>query len=308
MKTLLKTFLVFCFYSFACAVFAADITTADKFFDQGKFREALQIYLQPEYRDDSYIQNRIGYIYQTTEFREDKKAVEWYRKSANQGNMHGQYNLGLMYKKGSGVAQDYQQALQWFSKAAEQGNMHAMNSIGNLYNEGAGVEKDAVKAGNWYVEAARKGNRDGNCNAAGLLMHSKNVEQDYASAHILLEHCLKSDPNDDCCLERMAVLYSKGWGVEQDRKKAHELRTKAATNGNAVAMYMLAGDFDYGIGVKKNPKAAMEWYVKAAEKGESYAMYRLYEGQAGAAGGQGPGNSMESQSRSGHEGRGRVPQ
>jgi TPR repeat protein len=33
--------------------------------------------------------------------------VSWYRKAAEQGLSEAQYNLGVMYANGEGVAQDY---------------------------------------------------------------------------------------------------------------------------------------------------------------------------------------------------------
>ena len=39
---------------------------------------------------------------------------------AAQGDSSAQSNLGLMYAKGEGVAQDYKQALFWYGKAAAQ--------------------------------------------------------------------------------------------------------------------------------------------------------------------------------------------
>ena len=47
-----------------------------------------------------------------------KEAVRWYRKSADQGEAVGQYNLGRMYDGGKGVAQDYVQAHVWFELSA----------------------------------------------------------------------------------------------------------------------------------------------------------------------------------------------
>ena len=35
--------------------------------------------------------------------KDDKKAVEWYTKSAEQGYALGQNNLGVMYENGQGV-------------------------------------------------------------------------------------------------------------------------------------------------------------------------------------------------------------
>ena len=49
-----------------------------------------------------------------------KKAVEWYTKSAEQGNAGAQNNLGLCYDNGEGVAKDLKKAVEWYTKSAEQ--------------------------------------------------------------------------------------------------------------------------------------------------------------------------------------------
>ncbi len=42
----------------------------------------------------------------------------WYRKAAEQGEDGAQFNLGLLYDNGRGVAQDYVQAYMWYYLAA----------------------------------------------------------------------------------------------------------------------------------------------------------------------------------------------
>jgi len=39
---------------------------------------------------------------------------------AEQGNVEAQYNLGVIYAEGRGVAKDETEAVSWFRKAAEQ--------------------------------------------------------------------------------------------------------------------------------------------------------------------------------------------
>ncbi len=46
------------------------------------------------------------------------KALQWYRKAAEQGHAKAQGNLGFMYGRGQGVPQDYAQAHMWFNLAA----------------------------------------------------------------------------------------------------------------------------------------------------------------------------------------------
>ncbi len=80
------------------------------------------------------------------------KAVEWYRKAAEQGYADAQYNLGHMYDKGEGVTQDYAKAMGWYRKAAAD----AQHNLGVMYGNGQGVPQDYAQAHMWYNLAASK--------------------------------------------------------------------------------------------------------------------------------------------------------
>lgn len=54
--------------------------------------------------------------------KDARKAVEWYRKSAIQGNGLAQNNLALNYYYGKGVKRDLKEAYAWFSVAVENGD------------------------------------------------------------------------------------------------------------------------------------------------------------------------------------------
>ena len=56
-------------------------------------------------------------------------AVAYYRVAANQGNSNAQYNLGLCYESGWGVAQDINEALKYYSLAADQGDSRAKEKV-----------------------------------------------------------------------------------------------------------------------------------------------------------------------------------
>jgi TPR repeat protein len=55
--------------------------------------------------------------------------VKWYTKAAKQGHAAAQYNLGIMYRRGHGVAQNYIEAKEWIIKAAEQGHVEAQATL-----------------------------------------------------------------------------------------------------------------------------------------------------------------------------------
>jgi len=275
MKPLLKLFLIVFAFAVSGIAFSGELDAADALYDKGKYKEALDIYLK--HPDHAGVQNNIGMIYWKPGLRNEKEAFKWFKKSASQNNPTGVYHLALAYEKGIGVKQDYAAAMQQYKKAAELGVPSAMNNVGLMYKNGLGVKKDEREAANWYLKAANAGSTTGQCNVAGTMMHSKIVKTDYQKAKEMLEMCLEAEPNNECCLDRMAELYSMGMGVPENDKKARELREKAAALGSEVAMYNLGTNFDYGFGVKKDPKAAMDWYLKAAAKDHAKAMYRLYE-------------------------------
>ena len=89
-----------------------------------------------------------------------KTAAKWYSLAADQGDVDAQYNLGLMYDNGQGVAQDYKAAVKWYTLAAQQGFADAQNNLGVMYGKGQGVVQDYVKAHMWYNIAAIDGNSE----------------------------------------------------------------------------------------------------------------------------------------------------
>jgi len=52
-----------------------------------------------------------------------------------------------MYHSGQGVPRDYEKAMQWFRKAADQGFAAAQYNLGFVYQVGLGDNAEAVR---WY--------------------------------------------------------------------------------------------------------------------------------------------------------------
>lgn len=96
------------------------------------------------------------------DIEEFEKAVEWFRKSAEQEYAKAQLCLAREYLYGQGVSSsDIGEALRWFRKAAEQGEVGALKDLGFLYKEGIlGVTQDKDEARRWYQKAADQGDED----------------------------------------------------------------------------------------------------------------------------------------------------
>ena len=201
--------------------------------------------------------------------KDQAKAVEWFRKSAEQGNAVAQRLIGQCYLEGEGVEKDQAQAVEWFSKSAQQGNAVAQGLLGWLYLRGEVVEKDQTKAVEWFSKSAEQGNATSQWYLAWRYMSGEGVEKDQAHA---VEWFRKSAEQGNADAQRdLAWRYMSGEGVEKDQAKAVEWFRKSAEQGNAEAQRDLAWRYDQGEGVEKNPAEAATWFRKSAELGNANA-------------------------------------
>jgi len=87
-----------------------------------------------------------------------QKSLMKTKSSAEKGDAQAQFNLGVMYDRGQGVAQNYVEAIKWYSKAADQNEVGAQFMLGRMHHEGRGIIQDYNKAAKWYQMAAEYGN------------------------------------------------------------------------------------------------------------------------------------------------------
>ena len=89
----------------------------------------------------------------------EKKAFAETKGKAESGNAAAQYNLGVSYEEGEGVAKDDKEAVKWYRLAAGQGDGYEQYNIGVLYAQGQGVLEDYVTSYAWLNIAAANGIR-----------------------------------------------------------------------------------------------------------------------------------------------------
>lgn len=130
----------------------AQFQQANAAYDAGNYKQAFRL-LQPlAQQGNASSQNNLGLMYEKGlgVAQNDKQAVAWYQKAAQQGDVRAQTNLGVMYAEGRGVAQSYQQAKAWWQKAAQQGDARAQDNLGIMYADGIGVAKNPQQAKAWF--------------------------------------------------------------------------------------------------------------------------------------------------------------
>jgi hypothetical protein len=85
-----------------------DLERAEKAIRGGDLITGMGLMRQAAQAGHAPAQARLGEILDKAE--EDKEAVAWYRKAAEQGNAAGQFGLGMEYASGEGLPRDLEQA------------------------------------------------------------------------------------------------------------------------------------------------------------------------------------------------------
>ncbi len=156
---------------------------------------------------------------------------------ADQGLAKAQFNLGVMFAEGRGVARDFGKAAYWHRLAAKQGYIKAQFNLAIVYRDGVGVPVDRSEAARWFRRAAERG-----------LVEAQFV---------------------------VGAMYSDGDGVSKDDKAAEAWFRRAAVQGHAGAQHSLGVMFANGGGVPRNLVAAEYWFRKAADQGSAAAQHGL---------------------------------
>lgn len=138
---------------------------------------------------DVRAQNNLGTIYEKGKgVAEDyAEAAKWYLLAANQGDATAQFNLGTMYSTGKGVIKDYAEALKLYRLSAEQGHSGSQSNLGAMYANGEGVPRDYVRAHMWF----NLGSISGNTNAIQNRDTAENqmTPQQIAQAQQMARYC-----------------------------------------------------------------------------------------------------------------------
>ena len=126
---------------------------------QGRIRRRSSGFTKPPSRIVAPAQFNLGngYYGGHGSVRNDREAVKWYRKAAEQNDAEAEKRLGVCYYKGDGVTKDSVEAMRWYHTAAEQNLVTAQHNLGFRYAKGDGVPKDDIQAYKWLSLASSHG-------------------------------------------------------------------------------------------------------------------------------------------------------
>lgn len=168
-------FLVFALINYSIAFGGQSSEDAYKLYYQEKYEESFALFYPLAKQGDSYAQMMVGMMFQLGRGVPEsaEQSGYWYRQSfsgakfdelnfektkklADDGQVTAQFNLGVMYSKGSEIEKNPHMAAVWYQRAAEAGHAGAQLNLGQVYSGGVGVDQDYKKAIYWYEKSAKQ--------------------------------------------------------------------------------------------------------------------------------------------------------
>lgn len=125
--------------------------------------------------------------------KDEAKAVEWYRKSAENGFAPAQFALAMAYDLGRGIKQDPAKGTEWLQKAADQNHPQSQTALAAKMERGVGVTKNPSKAALLYLRAAQQDHVQAMSRLANLYYTGNGVPLDYRRAGAWYKRAAKSD-------------------------------------------------------------------------------------------------------------------
>ncbi len=129
--------------------------------DYGK---ALQWYKKAADNKDGLACERLAYMYQRGlgVAADLQESLKWLKRSADLGYVPAIYDMAYMYDKGGmGLPQDITKAKRMYETAAADGQLEALLALGGMYRDGRGAKLDRQVALSFYLAAAELGSPDG---------------------------------------------------------------------------------------------------------------------------------------------------
>lgn len=210
----------------------AQLNLAEKFYLQKEYKKALFWFEKAAEFGDVKAQSMTASMYETSKGTDTNLEIAkyWYQKASDQEDGYAQFNLGRLYFDEG----DYKEAFELFEKSSEKGTPQALNNMATMYESGKGVEKDLLQSGSLYREAME----EGLAVSESYLNKSKNF-----CVNFLKEKPVTKEQADACLI--------------------------ASGAGYVDAQKMLSILYYYGNILEKDPIKAMAWGLISNDKGRN---------------------------------------
>lgn len=289
-------------------------------------REAAERWYRKAYdAGDEQAMYKIGMMYRygdDGEVPDGGKAVMAFAAAAGEGSREAMHELGLMYELGAGVEKDEAKAVDWYRKSAQKFCADGQYALARCYLLGIGTWEDLTLAYLWMHRAADKGHAEAICALSQMHRTQNHVSWHHARLCYWMYEAQTTHDEEakqawlefDAQWERLgewnvsdlqqrakggelgAMLYLerlhlKGDGVRRSAEEAAKWRERAAqwerdNPDGQLPQGVSPGECMYWAGINcltgfgldaYDHEGALYWLELAAERGYGDAMYMMGE-------------------------------
>ncbi|KAI8880317.1 HCP-like protein [Backusella circina FSU 941] len=197
-------------------------------------------------------------------------AMDLIEKSMNEMKLEECYRQGMLFYHKTELENNYDIALHYLNRASK-ANAYAQAQLGHMYLKGVGVAQNYEEAVRWHKRAENNSIGDSRYCLSKICHYDQGGMQDFVKAFELYQEELEMQqyiddkpPKTPHALRGIGLLYEYGDGSVQNYKKALEYYKRSAQEENMTAYYNIGLLYYYGKGVDRNYKEALLWFAKAA--------------------------------------------
>lgn len=205
--------------------------------------------------------------------RDYYKAIEFFKKSADEGSEYAKSYLGLFYEKGYGCVKDIERSIYWYKKAALDGNSFAKYSLGYMYYLGTDVEKNLDLSFKWYKEAAENGFAPAQYALSYMYKNGHGCEKNVFKAYYWLEE--SADNNFEDAYYILGKAYLEGTSIDVNYKKAYLYLAKGMQKNDKNCLEAVGDMYYLGIYMNKDLKMAFSLYEKSIKQGNTNLYHKI---------------------------------
>eukprot|EP00761_Pharyngomonas_kirbyi_P008778 gb/GECH01008790.1/.p1 GENE.gb/GECH01008790.1/~~gb/GECH01008790.1/.p1 ORF type:complete len:704 (+),score=167.66 gb/GECH01008790.1/:1-2112(+) len=255
-------------------------------------RTAFEYYTKGASAGDYTSYNGLGYfhMYGLGGAKKDMElALKYFTKAAVDGdNPEAQYNLAILYLHGTDIDQDTKKAADFMKRAARQGQLFAMYHLGEMHAEGTGVTQSCLLAVRFFKRVAERGPigldmsraldeyTEGDHTSA-LLKYVYLAEQGYSVAQNNAAFMYDSGLGLDAIQEVSDHQQRYQLPVQTHDRFGEALHwyMHSAQQGHIQSFVKVGDSFYYGKGIEINYGKSIKYYRRAADLNHPQASFNL---------------------------------
>ena len=198
-----------------------------------------------------------------------KRAIEFFKRSAEIGYPPAQATIGTLYLKGLPglLEKDYRKGISMLSEAVNQKSLTARFNLGMAYYNGDGVPKDELKASQWLEVAVRQNFSEAQYTLGTMLVEGNGIKRNTNRGLSLLEAASSQG-------HKLASNYLRKRNGSDHQVKPTASKIISSDNLSALddeKVLQQARKYYTGVGYPRNYEKAYQLFLPIAKGGNPEA-------------------------------------